>query len=70
MNTDITTARAFWLRTAGFWLVLAMALLQMFYSIYAFTSPLSLPAIAAAIWRRAATPIGFASTLLGHYSWR
>lgn len=39
MNTDITTARAFSLRAAGFWLVLAMALLQMFYSIYAFTSP-------------------------------
>jgi hypothetical protein len=39
MNTDITTVRAFSWRTVGFWLVLAMALLQMFYSIYAFTSP-------------------------------
>jgi hypothetical protein len=39
MNTDTTTARAFSLGAVGFWLVLAMALLQMFYSIYAFTSP-------------------------------
>src|SRR5688572_25329916 len=39
MNTDITTARDFSWRAVGFWLVLAMALLQMFYSIYAFTSP-------------------------------
>ena len=39
MNTDITTVRAFSWRAVGFWLVLAMALLQMFYSIYAFTSP-------------------------------
>jgi len=39
MNTDITTLRAFSWRAVGFWLVLAMALLQMFYSIYAFTSP-------------------------------
>jgi hypothetical protein len=39
MNTDFTTARAFSLRAVGFWLVLAMALLQMFYSIYAYTSP-------------------------------
>ena|SRR5688572_8380703 len=39
MNTDITTVRAFSWRAVGFWLVLAMALLQMLYSIYAFTSP-------------------------------
>jgi hypothetical protein len=40
MNTNITTARAFSWRATGFWLVLAMALLQMFYSIYAFASPI------------------------------
>lgn len=39
MNIDITHARAFSWRAVGFWLVLAMALLQMFYSIFAFTSP-------------------------------
>jgi hypothetical protein len=39
MNNDVTTARAFSWRAIGFWLVLAMALLQMSYSIYAFMSP-------------------------------
>jgi hypothetical protein len=39
MNTGLKTTQGFSWRTFGFWLVLAMAILQMYYSFSAFTSP-------------------------------
>ena len=40
MNTDFRTTQSFSWRTLGFWLVLAMAILQMYYSFRAFSSPI------------------------------
>jgi Domain of unknown function (DUF4267) len=39
MNTGVKFSQAFSWKTVGFWLVLAMALLQLFYSCFAFASP-------------------------------
>jgi hypothetical protein len=39
MNTDVKITQAFSWKTLGFWLVLAMTLLQLFYSCFAFASP-------------------------------
>jgi hypothetical protein len=39
MNTSGRFSQAFSWKTVGFWLVLAMALLQLFYSCFAFASP-------------------------------
>jgi hypothetical protein len=39
MNSDVKIAQALSWKTLGFWLVLGMAFLQMFYSFFAFASP-------------------------------
>jgi len=39
MNTSVKISQSFSWKAFGFWLVLAMALLQLFYSCFAFASP-------------------------------